>query len=80
MVESAECGESKIRAAQKQEQEQDAVVSQNRLAAGSFLIPVGGNDFRDANQGKDKGVDSKTLEDEMFCNKQADDKMVNGAV
>lgn len=80
MVESAERGESKIRAAKNQEQEQDAVVSQDRLTAVSFLIPVGGNDFRDGNQGKDKGIDGKPLKDEMLCDKQADDKMVNGAV
>lgn len=56
------------------------MVSQDRLAAASFLVAVGENDFRDANQGKDKGIDGKPLKNEMLCDKQADDKMVNGTV
>lgn len=56
------------------------MVSQNRLAAESFLVAVGEDDFRDTNQGKDKGIDGKPLKNEMLCDKQADDKMVNGAV
>lgn len=56
------------------------MVSQDRLAAASLLVAVGENDFRDANQGKDKGIDGKPLKNEMLCDKQADDKMVNGTV
>ncbi len=55
------------------------MVSQNRLAARSFFL-VGGDDFWDSNQGKDKGIDGKTFKNEVFCDKQADNKVVNGAV
>ena len=55
------------------------MVSQNRLAAGSFFL-VGEDDFWDSNQGKDKGIDGKPFKDKVFCDKQADNKLVNGAV
>lgn len=47
-------------------------------ARGCFL--VGTYNFWDGNQGEDERIDGKPLQYKMFCDKQADDKLIKGAV
>lgn len=45
---------------------------------GRFLIGI--DNLRDGNQGKDKEVNGKPLQDKMFCDKEADDSVQKCAV
>ncbi len=82
-VESPVCCKEKVSKAKQQKQQQDAAICQSKFSGGFCFfrfLPERVNQFRDGNQGKYKGIDGKPFQNKMLCDKQCNQKLVQGAV